>query len=678
MSSSDFIKRAKVIIEENMHDPQFGVGDLADKLAMSRSSLLRQIKRDGLISVNQLIKDVRLAQSKILLEKGVLNVSQISFEVGFSSPSYFIKCFKDEFGMSPGEYQEQPSNDGILVVEKKPRTSTSRNLIALVVAVITLVVVIGLLRRPQVSQGKLSVAVLPFINETGDSTQRYLVNGMMESILTNLQRVGDLRVISRSSVEPFRNSGQSVTAIAKSLNVDYVVEGSFQRYKGEMLLSVQLIESQYAGQVWSEQYRRDITDLFAVQAEVSEQIANAIQVVIAPEVNLAINKKPTDNPDAYDNFLQGVEWTRLESERGLDSAIVLFDKAVSMDRQFAKAYAYLAICYYYKDIFKLKKEYTDSINRYSDRAIVLDPKMPEGLIAKGLYYQHLHQYEEAVQYFENALEIVPNSATVHNYLAEIYTNYLPDMDKYLVHAITASRLDLSGNDSTALSYSHLHLANAFAQSGIIDKAQRHIHQSLAFDPENIFSQTLEVYIDLSEDYDIENARHRLELVYRKDTTRLDVLQELAKTCYSMEDYLSAAYYYDKFIRARSVYQLEIYPEEDIIISYVFQQMGKDSLSEALLDDFKRYATNDQSKYQSLHEVFIAIYEDRLDDAIAFMDRFNQSDDFMFWIPAFLEKDPMFHRLSGHDEYDRVISDMKRKFEVNKSSRVAMLKELDLW
>jgi TolB-like protein/AraC-like DNA-binding protein/Tfp pilus assembly protein PilF len=677
MSTAEFLGKVTEAIESNMHDPNFGVGELADLMSMSRSSLLRQIKKSGGPSVNQLIREVRLKRAIELLRVGELNVSQISFEVGFSSPSYFIKCFKDEHGCSPGEYTfEQPSvatkadaEDGI----NWRKVSGWSTILLLIIAAVWFFYKKS--NQPQFE--KPSIAVLPFTNQTSDSSQLYLVNGMTESILTNLQRLGELRVISRTSVEQYRDSRMAMTEIAEELGVDYVVEGSFQKYRNEMLLTVQLIDGASDQHVWSEQYRRGIEDIFNVQAEVSGKIAEAIQVAIAPEITEQIFKKPTENTEAYDQYLQGVAWTRLETETGLDSAIVNFNNAIALDEGFAWAYAYLSICYYYKDIFKLEKEYTDLIGKYADRAVLLDPNYPVCLISKALYYMHRAQYEEAVTYFERVLDIAPNSATTYNYLAEIYTSYLLDIDQYLIHALTAYQLDLSGNDSSALSFTHLHLSNALAQSGMIDRAEAHIHQSLAYDPNNLYSKTLEIYIDLTEDQDVLNARNRMSLAYQKDSSRLDLLQELAKLCYTMEDYEAAAEHYRSFIFVRSMFGLNIFHEEDVIMAFVFDKVGDHVIADSLIVDYKEYLKNDQSVYRPLQQSFLAIYEGHLDEAIDYMDEFIKADDFMYWVPAFLEDDPLFMQLATHSEYDRVLSDLKDKFEKIKDKRIRKLTDLGL-
>ena len=679
MKPDDFIGQIKQIILQEMHHPQFGVGDLAEKMAMSRSSLLRHLKKHNEHSVNSFIKKVRLNKAKELLAIGTLNVSEISHEVGFSSPSYFIKCFREEFGYSPGNFIDTEVNDPIPVAQ-------SQYLKTFIIVIIILLILISSAiiwtnwsqPAPLESNKKRSIAVLPFINESQDSTQQYLVNGMMESILTNLQRIGELRVVSRTSVEQYRMTEKTIPQIADELSVDYLVEGSLQRHNNEILLTVQLIAGPQDEHLWSEQYRRDIADIFQVQSEVATEIARAIQVTVSPEVGKQIKHKPTQDPEAYRHFLKGMEWTRLESDPGLDSAILEFQYAIRLDENFAKAYAYLAICYYYKDIFKKDKRFTNEMSKYSDRAMLIDGELPESLLSKGLYYMHIKDYQEAIKFLELGLNYYPNSAWIHNFLAEIYTTYVPNTEKYLIHALSARNLEMGRNDSAALSFSHLHLANAFAQAGMIQKAKEHLYQSLSFNSENIYTQVLEVYVNQAQQLDLDLARNQLEMILQKDTTRIHVVEELGKICYAKGDLHDAAAYYDAIIKIRDLYGLDIYHEEDITMAYIFRAEGDTSKAQKLLESFEVFLEKDTTVYKPLHESVVALYQKDLNVAIEKFKEFSEEDNYMYWVLLFIENDPLFEDLMKLPDSQLTLDKMRSRFETNKQRRIELLKQLNLW
>ena len=164
-----------------------------------------------------------------------------------------------------------------------------------------------------------SIAVLPFKNESNDSTNLYFVNGLMEASLGNLQKIEDLRVISRTSVEKYRNSNQNISEIAAELDVSYIVEGSGQKVGDQVMLNIQLIDAVTDTRIWGEQYTHKVVDVFAVQKEVAKKIADAIEARVTPSELEQIDKKPTENLVAYDYYLKAQEPFNRKTEEGLRS-----------------------------------------------------------------------------------------------------------------------------------------------------------------------------------------------------------------------------------------------------------------------------------------------------------------------------------------------------------------------
>jgi TolB-like protein len=259
-----------------------------------------------------------------------------------------------------------------------------------------------------------SIAVLPFINDSDDSTNVYIINGLMESILNNLQKIGDLKVISRTSVEKYRNTDKTIPEIAKELNVSYFVEGSGQKIGNKLLLNVQLIEAQSDKHLWAEQYDEEAKDIFEVQKTVAKSIARKVHAIITPAEELQIDKKPTENLEAYDNFLKAKDLMNKGNFESLEQALPYLEKAIEKDPNFARAYSAIAIAYYYLDILRIEKKYTKEINNYADKALLVDPQLPQGLLAKGLFYIHIKDYQQAATYLEKALSYEPNSAMIIN------------------------------------------------------------------------------------------------------------------------------------------------------------------------------------------------------------------------------------------------------------------------
>ena len=476
-----FLQEVIAVIEDRLADESFGVAELASEINMSRSNLLRRVKSSAGVSVSVLIRQIRLRHAKALLQSNDdLNVSEVAFRVGFSSTSYFIRCYREEYGYTPGEEnQQEPVASEPLAPPKRPWLV--RLVWPLVTALVTVMVLLLVWMRSsqQTSTSyEKTIAVLPFTNDSQDTSNVYQVNRLMVSILDNLQKIDDFNVRSRTTVEKFRGGSYSIPEIAMELDVNYLVEGSGQRIGDEILLRVSLIDARRDQQIWSQLYRRKLDDIFQLQTEIATRIAQAAQALVTPEEQARIAEIPTDNLLAYDYYLQGLEYLNDESGAGLAKAIPLFKQAITEDPSFAQPYAYLGIAYYYVDLFQVNKVHGEDINTYADKAILLDEDLAEGLIAKALFYMQDEQYELAIEYFEKVLRHYPRSSWVHNFLAEIYNTTLPNTEKYLNHAIRSLRFTVADQDSTDRSYTYLTLANALAQTGFLTEAEPYLQKSL--------------------------------------------------------------------------------------------------------------------------------------------------------------------------------------------------------
>jgi len=659
---NDFTIRLKEIVEENLSNEQFGVSELAQEVGMSRSNLLRKVKKLSKLSVSQFIRQIRLRNAMDILRKTSFTVSEVSFQVGFNSISYFIKCFHDYFGYPPGEVGKKEFKDNNSV---EPDQKGKKRLMVIVGSIIILAIIcILIVFKPFSSvNGKLekSIAVLPFKNDSSDSTNIYIVNGLMESILNNLQKIEDFRVISRTSVEKYRTAPQIIPEIAKELNVNYFVEGSGQKIGNEILLNIQLIEAKTDKHLWSEQYKREAKDIFSLQQEVAENIAKKIQAIITPEEMEQLQKVPTENLLAYDYFLKGLDLMFKEEHDDLLAAVDHFKKAIELDTEFARAFADLSIAYAFLDIYQTERKYSDSINHYADQALLLDPQLTQSLIAKALYYRSIGEYKVAIPYLEKALEYNPNSALVINILSDFYANIIPDTEKYLEFALKGIRIDISAHDSLEASVIYLHLSNALVQTGFTNEAEYYINKSLDYSSDNLFSQYVKAYILYSKNSDLQQTKELLIEVLSKDSTRLDVLQEVGKICYFMRDYESAYKYYKIFDKARKVYNLDIFRSEDAKIGVVQSKLGLTKESDLSFERYLDYAENDKSIYKNLSLAVYYSFKGDTEKALRFMKLFSQEDNYHYWTILFLRIDPLVDNMKDLPEFTKILEQIESKF-----------------
>jgi tetratricopeptide (TPR) repeat protein len=497
----------------------------------------------------------------------------------------------------------------------------------------------------------------------------------MEAILDNFQKIEDIKVISRTSVEKYRGILKTIPELSRELNVSYFVEGSGQKVGNEILLTIQLIEASTDKHLWSRRYKRELKDVFQLQSDVAKSIASEINAIITPEENRRIEQVSTNNLVAYDYYLKGLVLLRDETGQGLDSSIEQFKKAIQEDGEFTNAYAYIAVAYYYLDLYQSEKKYSEELKNYRDKAMLLDPELGESWIANALYYMQIKEYEQAIDSFEKVLAFYPSSGWIHNFLSNIYAFISPNTEKYLEHALQGIQSAVADADSITASYSYLHLSNALAQNGFIDEAESYVQQSLLYNPENLFSQSLYAYIRLARSFDLEQTKSELIEILQNDSTRIDIIQEIAKVCYTLEAYEEAGLYYEKLLRIRTELQLDIYDSEDIKIGFVLEELGEKEEARTYYASYLAYAQNDHSLYRELSLSAYYATIGNIEEAMKYFKAFSENDNYQYWIVLFLEKDPILLQMKNHPDFARTVMKIKGKFwDHHKQIRVMLEEE----
>ncbi|MFC2113076.1 helix-turn-helix domain-containing protein [Bacteroidota bacterium] len=660
---NDFLNKITEIITENLSNDQFGVSELAGEIGMSRSNLLRKIKKLTSLSASQFIRQVRLKNAMEMLRQTSLNVSEVSYQVGFGSTSYFIKCFHDFYGYPPGEAgaREIDQTEGIQngPSRKKRMTATFGGTIILLLA-IALFIIFKPFSSKKVYTEK-SIAVLPFKNDSNDSSNVYIINGLMESILNNLQKIEDLRVISRTSVEKYRNADKTIPEIASELDVNYFIEGSGQKIGDKVFLNIQLIDAPKDKHLWAEQYNRETKDIFTLQMEVAKDIADEIQAIITPEEEERLNKIPTDDPVAYDYFLKGQDLFFQGTYDGLEESITWFEMAIEHDYEFAHAYADIALAYFMLDALQVEKQYSVQINSYADKALLFDSKLPQSLMAKAVYYMNTAEHEQALPYLEKALEYNPNSAVVINMLSDFYVSIIPNTVKYLEYSLKGISLDIAAHDSNTASFIYLHVSNALMQTGFVNEAETYINKSLEYNPDNLYSELVRAYVLFAQNRDLQQTKELISDALAKDTTRLDLVQEIGKVYYYMRNYESAYKYYKQFIEIKEAWNLDIFRGENDKIGVVYAEMGLKEESERFLNDFLDLYENDISVYKHLNLAMLYSYKGDTIKAIEQLELFSQEENYDLWVTIFVEIDPLVDNIKDMPEFNKILREIEIKF-----------------
>jgi TolB-like protein len=327
------------------------------------------------------------------------------------------------------KYDQQDGDVSKKTIKEKPEKSKylKPKIIIVSVAVLTLIVlgyfIISKLTENSVSIEK-TIAVLPFRNLSNDTTQLYFCDGFMEDILNNLQKVESFTVRPRTSSFQYRDTKKPTAIIGKELNVNYLVGGSVGRDGSNLRIRVYLINPKADKQMWSNDYTREKNQLFSLQSEIAKEIASELKAVLTDEEIKKIEKKPTENLEAYNYYLQGrYSYSKTGDSGDNSTAINLYEKAIGLDPRFPLAFTGIAEClidqyWYYRDH---RENILLKSKQALDRALEIDPDLLEAHYVLGkYYYQGYLNYPEALKQFDLVLKYQPNNTGSILYKAAVY------------------------------------------------------------------------------------------------------------------------------------------------------------------------------------------------------------------------------------------------------------------
>src|SRR5438094_1993767 len=269
-----------------------------------------------------------------------------------------------------------------------------------------------------------SIAVLPFENLSSDKENAYFAEGIQDEILTRLSKIADLKVISRTSTQNYKSAPKNLPQIAKQLGVAHVLEGSVQKSGDAVRVNVQLIKATTDSHLWSDTFDRKLTDIFSVESEVAQAIAEQLRAHLTDREEQVIAAKPTDNPEAYDAYLRGVAYTLKAGANDPVNALgaqKYLKEAVRLDPKFALAWAllsYVDALGYLTQNLQPTVALREEARQAAQTALTLQPNLGEAILAKGYYhYSCLKDYDMAMRYFEQARPLLPNSSRIPEYMA---------------------------------------------------------------------------------------------------------------------------------------------------------------------------------------------------------------------------------------------------------------------
>ncbi len=257
---------------------------------------------------------------------------------------------------------------------------------------------------------KPSIAVLPFVTMSGDPEQEYFSDGITEDLITDLSKISELFVVSRNATFTYKGKAVMPQHVANDLGVRYVLEGSVRKAGVRLRITAQLVDAHSGGHIWAERYDRELTDIFALQDEITEKIVSALEVKLTKSEEQQVANRYTENLEAYDHFLRGRAYQARTTKESNALAQEMFQNAIELDRKFAGAYAQLSYSHFREWLYQWSNDprILDRALESAQKAVDLDAALPLAQMYLGWAHSFKRQHEEAITEAKRAIELDPN------------------------------------------------------------------------------------------------------------------------------------------------------------------------------------------------------------------------------------------------------------------------------
>jgi serine/threonine-protein kinase len=385
-----------------------------------------------------------------------------------------------------------------------------RNALLLAGSCVAALLIAGSFLLPLASARKVdkSIAVLPFTNLSDDKENAYFADGIQDDVLTNLSKIGDLKVISRTSVMRYRGQAQNVREIGKALGVSNILEGSVRRSGNKVRVNVQLIDANTDEHLWANDYDRDVTDVFAIQTDLAQKIAGELRAKLSPSEKVQLESKPTENGEAYLAFVQAHDLScTMEDFEKLKQGEQLFERALELDPTFALAIArYSQLESWIVHIFDPTPARREKARSLAERALQLQPDLPEAHLARGFsYYYGDNDYDSALKEFEIAQRGLPNDSEVYLSIGAIQRRQgkWAESTANLEKAVSLNPKDIWSLQNLSFNYQMLR---------DYDKANQAIDRALALNPTALEPLEVKFKLAIAEKGDLSVAEKAFEAV----------------------------------------------------------------------------------------------------------------------------------------------------------------------
>ncbi len=331
-----------------------------------------------------------------------------------------------------------------------------------------------------------SIAVLYFDNMSSEKDSEYFCAGITEDIITDLSQIKELKVVSRTDVMPFRNKEANTRQVGEALRVNYILEGSVRKAGNRIRITAQLIEVQNGFHAWAERFDRLVEDIFDLQTEVSQKIADALKITLSDSEKASLARKPTNDMRAYDFYMRGREYLSKRGRKNNEMAISMFENALAIDPDFASVFSGLTEAYSYMYIwYDGNPAWLGKTISLNERVLALDPDSVDGLFGSGMIQFHQKRFGEAKTTFEKVVKLKPDFYEAFRWLG-IISDIMGNFDEAIAHHKRCAALKPFSEEPW------MHLEMTYRRKGnpeAADKAVKTLHDlgqaKLDINPEDV-------------------------------------------------------------------------------------------------------------------------------------------------------------------------------------------------
>lgn len=494
-----------------------------------------------------------------------------------------------------------------------------------------------------------SIAVLPFSNLSDLKEDEYFSDGITDDILTTLSKINGLKVISRTSSMKYKGTNKSIKEIAKELGVAVILEGSVRRFGNRVRIVSQLIDARNDNHIWSETYDRDMKDIFSIQSDVASMIASSLKTELSTQERKRIERKPTDNIDAYAYYLKGRELYNQYQLNANEEAIKMFNKALELDTNYALAYAGLADAYAQRaGIFNFDKSWLDSSILMSQKALSINSDLSEGYKSLGVAYVYLGNFREAVNNYYKAVDINPNYAPAVSNLGSMHW-WLGEYDKAYKWAVKGVQLD----PARASCYGTLGLV--FAGLILDSAAEKWTKAAIDLQPASAIRHAELTKLYLAQgNYD--KARDYIQQVLLTKPNNSTLLSAAGDIELFQGNLQKAKAYYDSAFANSS----SISKENSVTYAYVLWKLGNRDKARAYLEAIKKSGENiiSQNSYDFNVPYDLVRVNAILGNTEIALYWLRQSIGYGWRFYRICMNDPLLENLRGNKDFNAIIDELK--------------------